>query len=138
MNIASKNCIFCKIIKGEIPSYKIYEDDKTYAFLDIKKDAIGHTLVIPKQHSANLLSCNEEYLTAVFNTAQKIARHYVANCGFTGVNVMTASGVSAQQTVFHFHVHVIPRKDDDGMDLWPLGDGDESMDLGEVCQRLAL
>jgi len=134
----NSDCIFCKIIKGEIPSYKIYEDEKTYAFLDIKRDAIGHTLVIPKQHCVNILDCSEDYLSAVANTVAKISRHYVENCGFSGVNVINASGTSAQQTVFHFHVHIIPRKDDDGMDLWPLGDGDEKMDLGDVAKQLSL
>ena len=132
------NCIFCKIIKGEIPSYKIYEDDKTYAFLDIKRDTAGHTLVIPKVHCTNWLDCPEEYLCAVANTVQKISAHYVNNCSFDGVNVINASGESAQQTVFHFHVHVIPRKKDDGMDLWPLGDGDDKIDLAQVAKDLAL
>ena len=134
----SGDCIFCKIIKGEIPSYKIYEDDKTYAFLDIKRDTIGHTLVIPKQHCTNILDCDEEYLSAVANAVKKISNHYVDNCGFSGVNIINASGVSAQQTVFHFHVHIIPRKDDDGMDLWPLGEGDDNMDLAVVAKQLSL
>ncbi len=65
------DCIFCKIIKGEIPSFKIYEDDKTYAFLDIAKDMDGHTLVIPKNHCTSMLDCSSEDLTNVMNTVQK-------------------------------------------------------------------
>ena len=132
------NCIFCKTIKGEIPSYKIYEDDKTYAFLDIKRDTVGHTLVIPKVHCTNWLDCPEDYLYAVANTVQKISNHYVNECGFDGVNVINASGESAEQTVFHFHVHIIPRKKEDGLDMWPLGDGDDKMDLAQIAKDLAL
>lgn len=132
------DCIFCKIIKGEIPSFKIYEDEKTYAFLDIKRDVVGHTLVIPKKHFVNLLDCDDEYLTAVMNTVKKISRHYTENCGFSGVNLINCSGLSAQQSVFHFHVHVIPRRDDDELNLWPLGDGDENMDLEQVKKALEI
>ena len=71
------NCIFCKILKGEIPSYKIYEDEYTFAFLDIADDYEGHTLVIPKQHCINVLDCPEDGLTHVMNALQKICRHYV-------------------------------------------------------------
>ncbi len=130
-------CIFCKIIKGEIPSYKIYEDDKTYAFLDIACDSYGHTLVIPKKHCTNILDCDEEYLKATIATAQKISRHFVEKCGFEGVNVLNASGVSAQQSVFHLHLHVIPRKAGDGIDIWALKDKKE-LDLEEICKKLKI
>ena len=132
-----EDCIFCKIIKGEIPSFKIYEDENVYAFLDIKRDTIGHTLVVPKKHFVNVLDCDDEYLSAVAVAVKKISRHFVENCGFSGVNVVNASGVSAQQTVFHLHFHIIPRTDEDGLDMWPLGDGDEGMDLATVAKKLA-
>ena len=112
-------CIFCKIVNGEIPSYKIYEDNHTYAFLDIADDAIGHTLVIPKAHYENIMEIPSEELSYVMNTVKKIANHYTENCGYTGVNIMNASGVDAQQTVFHLHFHIIPRKKEDGLDTWP-------------------
>ena len=131
------NCIFCKILKGEIPSYKIYEDEKAYAFLDIACDSYGHTLVIPKKHCTNVLDCDREYLDAVIEAVQKVANHYVNNCGFDGVNVLNASGKSAQQSVFHLHFHIIPRKADDGLDMWPL-DGKQEMDLDSICKKLAL
>lgn len=117
------NCIFCKIIKGEIPSYKIYEDEYTYAFLDIAKDVDGHTLVIPKKHVVNILDCDEKTLSHLSNTVKKICNHYVDNCGFDGCNILNASGESAQQTVMHFHIHIIPRKKDDGVDAWPKFNG---------------
>lgn len=131
------DCIFCKIIKGEIPCYKIYEDEKTLAFLDIACDSFGHTLVIPKKHFENVLDCDGEYLSAVMETVKKVSRHYVDNCGFSGVNILNASGRSAQQSVFHLHMHIIPRKENDGLDTWPLKDKLE-LDLPSVCSSLTL
>ena len=112
------DCIFCKIIKGEIPSYKIYEDEHTYAFLDIAKDCYGHTLVIPKNHAKNLFEINDEDLTRTILATKKIANHY-KTLGFSGVNIINACGESAEQSVFHLHFHIIPRKEDDGMHIFP-------------------
>lgn len=131
------DCIFCKIIKGEIPSYKIYEDEKTYAFLDIACDSFGHTLVIPKKHCQNVLDCDDEYLHATITTVKKIAKHFVEDCGFDGVNILNASGESAQQTVFHLHFHIIPRKKEDGIDIWSLKEKYD-LDLKDVCDKLKL
>ena len=131
------NCIFCKIIKGEIPSYKIYEDNKVYAFLDIACDCYGHTLVIPKKHCTNVLDCDKDYLDAVIEATQKIASHYVNDCGFDGVNILNASGAAAQQSVFHLHFHVIPRKTCDGLNMWPL-EGKQDMDLQAIASRLSM
>ena len=131
------DCIFCKIIKGDIPSYKIYENDKVYAFLDIACDAVGHTLVIPKKHCVNVLDCDKEYLDAVIEAVQLISKHYVDDCGFDGVNVLNASGASAEQSVFHLHFHIVPRKVGDGLHMWPL-DGKQEMNLQEIAKRLTL
>lgn len=131
------DCIFCKIIKGEIPSYKIYEDDKVYAFLDIACDSYGHTLVVPKKHCASVLDCDAEYLSAVAAAIQKISKHYVDDCGFDGVNVLNASGKAAQQSVFHLHFHIVPRKHGDGLDVWPLKDKYD-LDLAEICKKLSV
>lgn len=109
------DCIFCKIIKGEIPSFKIYEDDYTYAFLDIAKDVDGHTLVIPKKHVRSMLECDSETMTHVMSTVQKISRHYIDDCGYGGVNLLNCTNECAHQSVFHFHVHIIPRKENDGI-----------------------
>ena len=95
-----KDCIFCKIVEGEIPSYKIYEDEHTYAFLDIAGDVWGHTLVVPKKHCANTLDCDDETLCAVILAAKKIAAHFVENCGFDGVDILNANNEAAQQSVF--------------------------------------
>lgn len=113
------DCIFCKIVSGEIPSKKIYEDEYTYAFLDIAKDIDGHTLVIPKKHCKNILDCDEETLSHVMNTIRKISKHYVECLGFDGVNILNANEASAEQSVFHLHFHIIPRKNDDGLHTFP-------------------
>lgn len=131
------DCIFCKIIKGEIPSYKIYEDDKTYAFLDIACDCEGHTLVIPKKHCTNVLDCDKDYLAATMESVQKIAKHYVEDCGYDGVNIINASGEAAQQSVFHLHFHIYPRKKADGKDLFPLKEKLD-IDMAAVAKKLAL
>ena len=113
-----ENCLFCKIIKGEIPSYKIYEDEYTYAFLDISKDVDGHTLVVPKKHFNNTLDCDEVTLTHIMKTVQLISNHYINNCGYSGVNIYNNNGSSAQQAIMHTHYHIIPRKDNDNFDIF--------------------
>lgn len=113
------DCIFCKIVKGEMPSYKIYEDDFVYAFLDISNDANGHTLVIPKKHYENVLDCEEETLKHVMSAVQKISKYYVDDCGASGVNILNASGKDAEQSVFHLHFHILPRFEDDGLKVFP-------------------
>lgn len=130
-------CIFCSIIKGDIPSYKIYEDESVYAFLDIADDAIGHTLVIPKKHYENILDIPSDELSKVMSVVKKISNHYVDNCGFTGVNIMNASGKDAQQSVFHLHFHIIPRKEGDGMNTWPKLEKANS-DFQKICEELSI
>ncbi len=114
-----QDCIFCKIIKGEIPSYKIYEDDYTYSFLDISNDGNGHILVIPKKHVVNVLDCDEETLSHVMATIKRVSNHLVEKCGFSGVNILNASGESAEQSVFHLHFHILPRAESDKVKVFP-------------------
>lgn len=113
------DCLFCKIINGEIPSYKVYEDDNTIVIMDIANDVDGHMLVIPKKHTKNILDCDSETLETLSLTVQKIAKHCVDNCSYDGVNLLNASNESAGQSVPHFHIHIIPRKYKDGIDAWP-------------------
>lgn len=115
----NNDCVFCKIVKGEIPSYKIYEDDFTFAFLDLNNDANGHVLVIPKQHCINILDCDNSMLAHVMDTVKLVSKHLVEKCGFGGVNVLNASGKDAEQSVFHLHFHILPRKSDDVFSVWP-------------------
>jgi histidine triad (HIT) family protein len=112
-------CVFCKIIAGEIPSRKIYEDEATLAFLDIEPDYVGHTLVIPKRHCENVLDCDTENLSHVIKTVQLVAKHYVNNCGFDGIDLLNANGSAAGQTVSHLHFHMIPKKENDPIEIWP-------------------
>lgn len=113
------NCIFCKIIKGEIPSYKLYEDEFTYVFMDIANDIDGHILVIPKKHVTNVLDCDNATLHHVADTVKLVSNLLVEKCGYDGVNVLNASGECAGQTVFHLHFHIIPKKNNDGISAWP-------------------
>ena len=101
--------IFCRIIDGEIPCNKVYEDDDVLAILDISQTNKGHTLVIPKQHCDSMLSCPSELLNKVMMVAQRIGQAEVSVLGAKGVNILTNCGEMAGQTVPHFHVHVIPR-----------------------------
>lgn len=113
------DCVFCKILNGELPSHKIYEDEYTYAFLDIAEDVDGHTVVIPKKHVTNVMDCDAEIISKVANAIRLISKHYVEDLGYDGVNILNASGKAAEQSVFHLHFHIIPRKDNDGLHAWP-------------------
>ncbi len=130
-----KDCIFCKIINGEMPSYKIYEDDFCLAFLDISNDIFGHTLVIPKKHYENVMTCDNKTLSRIMETCKKIGTHYVKDCGFDGFNILNACGKAAEQSVFHVHFHILPRKENDGEKVFPKLSG-SGCELEEVCQKL--
>ena len=112
------DCIFCKIVNGECPSYKIFENEYTLAFLDISKDTFGHTLVIPKKHFENVFECDDFYLQEVIKTTKLVANHY-KNLGFKAVNILNASGKEAGQSVFHLHFHILPKMDATDFDAWP-------------------
>ena len=130
------DCIFCKIIKGELPSYKIFENEYVYAFLDISKDVDGHTLVIPKKHFKNVLDCDEKYLSETIKAVKEISNHYIS-LGYNGVNVLNANNECSGQTVFHLHFHIIPRKDNDDINAWPKFDGAKNS-LEEMHKILAM
>ena len=117
------NCVFCRIIKGELNSFKIYEDEHTLVFMDIAKDVDGHMLAIPKKHVKSILDCDNECLNHLMATVKKVCNHLVDNCGYDGVNLLNASDESAGQSVPHFHIHIIPRKNNDGIDTWPKFNG---------------
>ena len=114
-----ENCVFCKIISGEFSSRKIYEDDKTLAFLDISKDVDGHILVVPKKHVKNILDADEETLSHVMSTVKKISNHYIDKCGYSGVNILNNNNESAEQSIMHLHFHIIPKKDTDSFKIFP-------------------
>jgi histidine triad (HIT) family protein len=112
-------CIFCKIINGEIPSYKVYEDGQVLAFLDINPVNPGHTLVVPKKHVANIEETDEETLCQVMKIVKKVGQSLKKNLGAEGYNVLENNDPVAGQVVPHLHFHVTPRLENDGLDLWP-------------------
>ena len=103
------NDIFCRIVKGEIPCHKLYEDDDVLAFLDISQVTKGHALVIPKEHYDNFLATPTDVVNKVMKVAQRIGQVQIKMLGAEGVNILTNCYEAAGQTVMHFHVHVIPR-----------------------------
>ena len=113
------DCIFCKIIAGNFPCMKVYEDEKTIAIMDVAKDVDGHILVIPKEHYKNILDCDYDILSAVISTTKKVSLHLIQDCSYDWVNLLNASDESAWQSVPHFHIHIIPRKQNDDIDAWP-------------------
>ncbi len=112
-----KDCIFCKIINKEIPANFIYEDEYVIAFLDVNPLAEGHTLVVPRKHFENIFDIDKEVLERIISVAKRISQRMKEVLGASGVNLMNASGISAEQSVFHFHLHIIPRKDGDDTDF---------------------
>lgn len=121
----ASDCIFCAIVAGDAPATKIDEDEHTLAFMDIAPAARGHALVIPKRHAADVLEIDPEDLGHTMRAAQRLAGRMKERLGADGVNLLNACGAAAWQTVFHFHVHVIPRFDDDPLRLpWIPGPGD--------------
>ena len=104
-----EDCIFCKIIKKEIPSNIVYEDDDIIAFLDISQTTLGHTLVVSKDHYDNFLTTPKEIMHKVMDVAQRIGQAQIAVLGAKGVNILTNVNKEAGQSVYHTHVHIIPR-----------------------------
>ena len=107
-----EDCIFCKIISGEIPAYKVYEDTQTLAFFDINPASEYHTLVIPKRHYINMFDTPEEDAVAVMKTIKTVTTLYEEKLGLKDLNVINNSGLKAHQDVFHLHYHVVPRFSD--------------------------
>ena len=133
----AEDCLFCKIIKGEIPSSKVYEDENTYVFMDIAKDVDGHMLVIPKKHCRSMLEADSETLAHVAATVQKVSAHLINDCGYDGVNLLNCTNAEAGQTVFHLHYHIIPRKENDGVPSFPKYTG-AKLSKDELLEKLKM
>ena len=119
------DCLFCKIAAGEIPATRVYEDERTIAFMDINPATRGHLLVIPREHATDLLEIGAEDLAACLTAGRQLAMRLKEALGADGVNVLNSCGREAWQTVFHFHVHVIPRYAGDPLRLpWTPAPGD--------------
>ena len=130
------DCLFCKIVAGEIPSTRVYEDERTIAFMDINPGTTGHLLVIPREHAKDLLEIDPADLAACAQTAQVMARRVSERLAADGVNLINSCGSKAWQTVFHFHIHVIPRYDGDPLRLpWQPMPGDRE-EIAAAAEKL--
>ncbi len=130
------DCIFCKIVASEIPSYKVYEDESTLAFLDIAPVNFGHTLVIPKKHYANLEEIPEEELCQVIKTVKKVGQMVKTGLGVQGYNVVSNNDPIAGQIVPHLHWHIVPRIENDNLASWPQGEYKEG-EAEETLKKLS-
>lgn len=132
-----EDCIFCKIANGEIPSATVYEDEDFRGILDISPAAPGHVILLPKEHAADVFELPEEVAGKALVAARRIAVGVKKATGCAGVNILQNNGTEAGQTVFHFHVHVIPRSEGDSVKLaWKTGeyaDGESSRLAAEIA-----
>jgi histidine triad (HIT) family protein len=130
------DCIFCRIIRGEVPSFRVFEDDRTLAFMDIHPVNPGHALVVPKVHAETIFTLEDLSLTATVRVAQRVARAVQKAFRPDGLNIVQANGPGAAQSVQHFHWHVLPRAKDDGLSMnWPLEAGDMAA-VADAAERL--
>jgi histidine triad (HIT) family protein len=134
--LAESDCIFCQIVAGETPATIVEHDAATVAFMDIQPATRGHALVVPRRHSTDLYEIEDEDLAACAATARRLAVRARDRLGADGVNLLNSCRPAAWQTIFHFHVHVIPRYDDDPLRLpWTPGAGDED-EIATAAERL--
>ena len=130
------DCVFCKIVAGEIPSFKLFEDEATLAFMDINPASEGHALVIPKEHAPDLYAVSDEALARTSVTAKRVAAALARTLNPDGLNIVQCNGAAAAQSVMHFHVHVLPRVTDDGLAMnWGLKLGDIDA-IGRLAERI--
>jgi histidine triad (HIT) family protein len=133
---ADPDCIFCRIVSGELPSTRVDEDERTVAFMDINPATRGHVLVVPREHSADVTEIGADDLAAVAAMGQKLAGRQLQRLGADGVNLLNSCGQVAWQTVFHFHLHVIPRYAGDPLRLpWEPAPGDRE-EIAAVAREL--
>ena len=132
----ASDCVFCKIIAGEIPCFKLHEDDDTLAFMDINPASEGHALVIPKEHSADVHGISDAAISSTVVTAKKIASAIEKTLNPGGLNLVQCNGPAAAQSVLHFHMHVLPRNEGDELKLnWGLQPGDMNA-IGKLAERI--
>jgi histidine triad (HIT) family protein len=130
------DCIFCRIVRGEVPSFRVFEDDRTLAFMDINPVNPGHALVVPKVHAETIFTLDDLSLAATVRVAQRVARAVQKAFRPHGLNIVQANGPGAAQSVPHFHWHVLPRAENDGLPMnWPLRAGDMAA-VAEAAERL--
>lgn len=133
----SNECIFCKIIKGDIPSFTVYEDETFKVILDRFPAAPGHMLIIPKEHYADMFELPDEVAARLYPLAKKLAAKVKAVTGAEGINIVQNNGEAAGQSVYHFHLHIVPRKTDDGIILNQSSNQDMTIEeLEEMFKKL--
>jgi histidine triad (HIT) family protein len=132
----AEDCIFCKVVAGELPSETVQEDEHTLAFMDINPWTRGHALVIPRNHSRNLYDVEDDDLRRTTSAAQRLALRMRERLGCHGINLLIACEPAAWQTVFHFHMHVIPRYNDDPLQLPVRPRQAEQEELARVAAEL--
>ncbi len=133
---ADADCLFCKIIAGEIPCFKLFENDETLALMDINPANEGHALVIPKEHSRDVYTVSDAAIAATVATAKKIAAAVDKTLNLDGLTLLQCNGPAAAQSVFHFHMHVLPRREGDELKLnWGLRPGDMDA-IGALAERI--
>jgi histidine triad (HIT) family protein len=131
-----ENCVFCRIVRGELPASKVYEDEHTLAIMDLQSVNPGHMLVLVKPHRDNIYALDDELAGAAMKTAARMARAAKAAYGCEGVTLLQANEPAGAQTVFHFHIHVLPRWTGDGMELaWPAKNPSREA-LAEMAEKL--
>ena len=136
MAVSDPDCIFCKIVAGDLPSERIDADEHTVAFMDINPGTPGHALVVPRNHSRNLYEIDHDDLSNTMLASQRLATRMRDRLGCEGVNLVNSCEAVAWQTVFHFHMHVIPRFGDDSLRLpWTPREADPE-DLAAVAAKL--
>lgn len=131
------NCIFCKILKNEIPSSTVYEDGKFRAIMDIAPVNKGHVILLAKEHTANLLEADDELLSTALPAVKKVANAVKKTVGCDGINILQNNGEAAGQTVFHLHIHVIPRNKKDGVELPPPKDNYADGEAAKLAKKIA-
>ncbi len=133
---ADADCLFCKIIAGEIPCFKLFENNETLAFMDINPANEGHALVIPKEHATDVYTVSDSAIAATIATAKKIAAAIDKTLNPDGLNLLQCNGPAAAQSVFHFHMHVLPRRQGDELKLnWGIKPGDMDA-IGALAERI--
>jgi histidine triad (HIT) family protein len=130
------DCTFCRLLEGLLPSWRVYEDPSTVAFLDKGQVTRGHTLVVPRRHAEDIWALSEEEAQAVMQSVHRVARLLREKLGFLGLNITQANGRAAWQEVFHYHVHLIPRYGDDGFTPSWRSTSPSEEQLREVQQQL--
>jgi histidine triad (HIT) family protein len=134
--MAHEDCIFCKVLAGEIPSEPVYEDEHAMAVMDINPWTRGHVVVFPRKHAANLFEIEDEELQRVIVAVKRVAEKVREGLDPDGVNLLQSNGRAAWQTIFHLHFHVIPRYDDDPLELPTRPKPAEPEELAEVAKEI--